>query len=58
MEPDPIDLDKIYEETYEAPVEPVMDQSTFEVSDHTYGYGFNLDEAKLALAEADSICWA
>ena len=53
VEPDPIDLDKIYEETYEAPVEPVMDQSTFEVSDHTYGYGFNLDEAKLALAEAD-----
>ena len=51
-EPDPIDLDAIYEENYIAPVEPEMDSETFEVSAHAYGYEFNLEEAKLALSEA------
>lgn len=50
--PDSIDLDAIYEENYVAPVEPEIDNETFEVSAHSYGYEFNLEEAKLALNEA------
>ncbi len=50
--PDEIDLDAIYEETYIAPVEAEMDTETFAVSAHSYGYEFNLEEAKLVLSEA------
>lgn len=51
--PDAIDLDAIHAEFASEPVEPVMDTETFEVSDHAYGYGFNLEEAKAIIAEAD-----
>jgi len=50
--PDSIDLDAIHEENYVAPVEPEIDNETFDVSAHSYGYEFNLEEAKLALNEA------
>lgn len=53
VKPDPIDLDKIYEEIYTEPVEPEIDPSTFDVSAHSYGYGFDLEAAKLALEEAE-----
>ena len=51
--PDEIDLDTIYAELASEPVEPVMDEETFEVSDHAYGYSFDLEAAKAMLAEAD-----
>ena len=41
-EPASVDLDAVYEEIFSEPVEPVMDTKTFEVSDHAYGYGFDL----------------
>lgn len=50
--PDPVDLDAVFEEIYSEPVEPVMDQETFEVSDHAYGYGFDLEEAKALVSQA------
>lgn len=51
-EPDPIDLEAIHKETYVEPVEPEMDTETFDVSAHSYGYEFNLEEAQTALDEA------
>ncbi len=50
--PDELDLDAIYEETYIAPVDAELDTETFEASSHTYGYEFDLEEAKAALSEA------
>lgn len=50
--PDPIDLDAIYEESYIAPVEAAFGEEGLEISPHSYGYGFNLEEAKLAMEEA------
>ena len=51
-EPEAVDLDKVYEEIFSEPVEPVMDTKTFEVSDHAYGYGFDLEAAKELVAQA------
>ena len=51
-EPEPVDLDAIYGQIASEPVEPVMDMETFEVSDHAYGYGFDLEAAKALVAEA------
>lgn len=51
-QPDPIDLDAIYEKSFVAPVDAVMNQETFEVSNHTYGYGFDLEQAKELIAQA------
>lgn len=50
--PEQPDLDAIYKETYIAPVDAEMDKETFEVTDHAYGYGFDLADAKKQLSEA------
>lgn len=50
--PDAIDLDKIQKEHYVEPVSAEMDRKTFEVSQHTYGYGLDLESAKEALRAA------
>ena len=52
VDPDPIDLDAIYAETLQDPVDAVIDETTFEVTPHTYGYQFDLEAAKQAVAEA------
>ena len=52
VEPQPLDLDAIYTQYCTQAVDAVMDPETFEVSDHIYGYSFNLDSAKEAFATA------
>ena len=52
-EPDVVDLDKIFAEFCSDVIEPIMDQETFEVSDHAYGYSFDLDTAKELISQAE-----
>lgn len=49
-EPEPLDLDAIYEETYVAPVDATVDQETYESIPGSYGYAFDLESAKQLLA--------
>ena len=53
LQPDIPDLDALYQQHYIAPIDAVMDPDTFEVSDDSYGYHFDLEAAKEALANAD-----
>lgn len=46
IEPAQVDLDAVHAEVCVEPVEALMDQETFEVSDHAYGYTFDLEAAK------------
>ena len=50
--PEEIDLDAIYAENYVEPVDAAFGETEDDIIPHSYGYGFNLEEAKLALAEA------
>ena len=52
QEPEPIDLDALFEEYYQAYTDAAMDKETFEVIPEVYGYTFNLEEAAAKLAEA------
>ena len=52
LQPDIPDLDALYGQHYIAPVDAVMDPDTFEISADTYGYHFDLEAAKAALANA------
>ena len=49
-EPEALDLDAIFEELHQEPVDAVMDPGTFEVTEETYGYTFDLDKAKRMLS--------
>lgn len=46
LEPAPVDLEAVHAEVCVEPVEALMDQETFDVSDHAYGYTFDLEAAK------------
>lgn len=50
--PEPLDLEAIYQEFYVAPVDAAMDTETFEVGYETYGYGFDVELAADLLAKA------
>ena len=52
VDPQPLDIDAIYNQYCTQAVDAMMDPETFEVSDHVYGYSFNLDSAKEAIATA------
>lgn len=49
--PQAINLSAIHNELYVAPVEAVMDPETFEVTQHSYGYGLDLEAAQKQLDE-------
>ena len=51
-EPDAVDLDAIYEETYIEPVNSAYDPETKQTTPHTLGYSFNVDEARDLIKEA------
>lgn len=51
-EPDPLDLQKIYEEYYIEPVDASVNLQTFEPIPGAYGYGFDLKEAQKLLDAA------
>ncbi len=51
--PEALDLDEIYDALCLEPVDAEMDMDTFEITPETYGYTFDLEEAKSLLAEAE-----
>lgn len=52
-EPDPIDLEKIYQEFYIAPVNAVVDAKTGKTTPGSYGYEFDKEAAQKLLDEAE-----
>lgn len=52
QEPKQLDLDAIYQELCNDPVDAVMDLQTREITPEVYGYQFDLEDAKQALAES------
>ena len=52
-EPDPINLESIYKEFYIAPVNATIDPTTSEIKPGSYGYEFDLEEAKKLVDEAE-----
>lgn len=51
-EPDPIDLEAIYEEFYIEPVNASMDLQNYQTIPGSYGYGFDLEEAQKLVDKA------
>ena len=51
-DPDPIDLNKIYEEFYIEPVDASINLQTFETKAGSYGYGFDIVKAQELVAKA------
>ena len=51
--PDAIDLDKIYSEYCSTPIDAYMDMQSFDVIPETWGYAFDLEAAKVQLANAE-----
>lgn len=51
--PKEFDIDALYNAYYIAPVDAAFDTKTFDVSDESYGYEFDLESAKTAFHEAD-----
>lgn len=51
-EPEPLDLNAIYEEVYVAPIDGTVDPNTYESIPGSYGYGFDLESAKELLANS------
>lgn len=52
VEPEPVDLQDIYEEFYVAPVDSKLNMQTFAVIPGSYGYEFDLLEAQKLLEQA------
>ena len=52
IEPEKPDLEALFAAHCTAPVDAVMDPKTFEITDGTDGYGFDIEQAAQALAEA------
>ena len=51
-EPEPLDLQEVYDQLCIAPVEPQIDKTTCQVTPGSYGYTFDLEEAQTLLAGA------
>ena len=49
INPDPLDLEAIFAANFSEPVNAVMDEKTFEVTEAVFGYGFDLEAAQAAL---------
>ena len=52
-DPDPVDLEAIYEEYYIEPKNATVDLQTFKTIPGSYGYGFDLDAAQAMIDRAD-----
>ena len=52
-EPEPLDLEAVYEEFYIAPINASLNMQTFEPIPGVYGYGFDMEQAQKLLDEAD-----
>ncbi len=52
-EPEPLDLEAVYEEFYIAPVNASIDMQSYEPIPGVYGYGFDMEQAQKLLDAAD-----
>lgn len=52
-EPDPVDLEAIYEEFYIEPVDATVNLQTFKTEPGSYGYGFDIKEAQKLIDKAE-----
>lgn len=52
-EPDPLDLEAVYEEFYIAPKNATVDLQTFKTIPGSYGYGFDVEAAQKLLDKAE-----
>ena len=52
-EPDPVDLQAIYDEFYIEPVNATVDLKNYEVIPGTYGYGFDIEAAQKLVDKAE-----
>ena len=52
-DPDPVDLEAIYEEFYIEPVNATVNMQTFKTEPGSYGYGFDLKEAQKLIDKAE-----
>lgn len=52
-EPDPVDLEAIYEEFYIEPVNATVNLQNFKTQPGSYGYGFDLEAARKLIEKAD-----
>lgn len=52
-EPDPVDLQAIYDEFYIEPVNATIDMQTYKTEPGSYGYGFDLKEAQKLIDKAE-----
>ena len=61
-EPDPVDLQKLYEELCVAPVDAILNEETYEVTAEILGYGFDVSSLEKLLArthpgeDAELVC--
>ena len=53
VEPDPVDLEAIYQEFYIAPANATIDLQSYKVTPGTYGYGFDMAQAQQLVAQAE-----
>ncbi len=53
-QPDSVDLDALYSKYCIAPVSATMDETTFQATVHSYGYGFDMQQAEQLLSSAES----
>lgn len=53
IQPEIPDLNAIYSQYAIVPVDAVMDMKTFEITPETYGYGFDLEDARAQLSSAE-----
>lgn len=51
--PDALDLDAIYEMLHTDPIDAAMDMDTFDVTGETYGYTFDLENARELLSQTE-----
>ncbi len=52
-DPDPVDLEAIYEQVAIEPVDATVNMSTYQVVPGSYGYGFDMEEAQKLVDAAD-----
>ena len=52
VSPQALDLEALYAELCVAPVDAELDETTYEVTPETYGYGFHIDEVRELISSA------
>lgn len=51
-EPDPVDVQKLFDENFVLPVDAILDETTYDITPEILGYGFIVEDLATLLAEA------